>query len=196
MAFGDVTPVGHKASRNQNLVDQDAAQDVVQLFRDTGDALRKGALMSQSPSEDIWRLDHYQYTNPVTGETYPHPIMTNGRCRVIVDRRGPFGHRFTYEEMWADIRIEFSFQAVISDQLGTTYQVLLAHAFENHPELWTGTPRDAELLRHLMSNIRQALCLLKSGPSDETRIRTVEFVLSSWLRWKEFASFQIEERVR
>jgi hypothetical protein len=148
-------------------------------------------------AQEQWYLEHYQFTNPVTGNTYPKPIMTNGECRVIVDlRAGPFGHRFRYEETWTEIRIEFAFAAIIIGQPGTAYQVFLGLALEDHPEFWVGVPRDAELLRHLMSNIRQALCLLKSGPTDETRIRTVEFVLSSWSRWQTFAGFHTQEHVR
>jgi hypothetical protein len=72
---------------------------------------------------------------------------------------------------------------------------MLARALEQHPEFWLGLPRDADLLRHLMSNIRQGLCLLKSGPSDEQRITEVEFVLSRWSRWKNFPNFKTDEHV-
>jgi hypothetical protein len=142
-----------------------------------------------------WRLEYYDYTDQAIGRTYPLPIMTDGSCRVIVNGLWPVLSRFTYEEIWADMKLEFAFEAGVVDP--NTYQVLLGRALEKHPELWTGSSRDAELLGHLMSNMRQALSLLRTGPSEETRIRTVEFILSrGWSRWTTFAGFQTEERVR
>jgi hypothetical protein len=124
-----------------------------------------GSSKSKSGTENVWRVEHYQRTGPVTGETYPLPIFTDGRCRVTTNTLGPFADRFTYEETWAGRKIEFASSAgpVDSDD-SNTYQVSLSRALEKHPEFWTDTPRDADLLRHLMSNIRQALSLLRRGP--------------------------------
>ena len=101
------------------------------------------------------------------------------------------------EETWSDVKIEFEFQAIfVGGIASTTYQVLLAHALERCPEYWVGSPRDNDLLYHLMSNIRQTLCLLKSGYSEDTRIKTVEFVLSTLSRWKTLSNFKTAEVVR
>src|SRR6516164_4413723 len=108
----------------------------------------------------MWQLEYYEHTDPETKDIYRRPIMTDGQCRIVVRGRSPFVSRFAYEETWADAKIEFNFEAAFSDQSGTTYQVMLARALEQHPEFWLGLPRDADLLRHLMSNIRQGLCLL------------------------------------
>jgi hypothetical protein len=77
-----------------------------------------------------------------------------------------------------------------------TYQVFLGRALERRPEYWTGSPQDNELLYHLMANIRHALCLLRSGRSEETRIKTVEFALSNSPYWKSLSNFQSGEIVR
>jgi len=58
-----------------------------------------------------------------------------------------------------------------------------------------GSPRDTDLVEHLMSNNRQALCLLKSGYSEDSRIGRVEFVLSTWSRWKTPLNFKTAEVV-
>jgi hypothetical protein len=146
-------------------------------------------------TEKVWRVESYQYTNPTSGRTYPRSIVTNGRCRVIGTGHGPHGDFFNYEEIWGDTKIEFAFDAGIVDP--NTYQVFLGRALEKHPEFWTGLPRDADLLRHLLSNLRQALCMLRTGPTEEQRIRTVVFLLSrGWSRWTSLAGFQTEEHVR
>jgi hypothetical protein len=159
--------------------------------------------MSESPnfpgnSNSGWRLEYYEAENPVTARMLKLPIMTNGLCRVMtLERPGPLAHHFKYEETWSDVKIEFEFQAIfVGGIASTTYQVLLAHALERCPEYWVGSPRDNDLLYHLMSNIRQALCLLKSGYSEDTRIKTVEFVLSTWSRWKTLSNFKTAEVVR
>ena len=170
----------------------------------TGSDLRRGKRrtdMSESPdssgnSNSGWRLEHYEAENPVTGRMLKLPIMTNGLCRVTTLKR-PGAHHFKYEETWSDVEIiEFEFQALfIGGIASTTYQVLLAHALERCPEYWVGSPRDNDLLYHLMSNIRQALCLLKSGCSEDTRIKRVEFVLSTWSHWKTLSNFKTAEVV-
>jgi hypothetical protein len=150
---------------------------------------------SSEGTQEVWRVERYQYTNPATGQTYPLPFVTDGQCHVMTTGHGPQTDYFNYEEIWSDTKIEFAFDAGVVDP--NTYQVFLGRALEKHPELWIGSPRDAELLGHLLSNLRQALCMLRTGPTEEQRIGTVEFVLSrGWSRWTSFAGFQTEERVR
>jgi hypothetical protein len=150
--------------------------------------------MSERPE---WRLEYVEYTSSVIGDTLRRPNMTNGKCRVTtLFRPGPFAHGFKYEDEWRDIKIEFEFEAIFVGQSETTYQVFLGRALNERADYWDGSSRDNELLSHLMANIRQALCLLKSGYSEETRIRTVEFVLSKWPHWKTVSGFQSAEIVR
>jgi hypothetical protein len=175
-------------------VDPSAGSDA--SLEDDGGAGRPTWITMDENDQKEWHLEYYDYTNPVTGRTYPLPIMTDGRCRIVVLGQNAFVSSFTYEEMWAGAKIEFSFEAVYIGQARTTYQVILDSALERHPEFWLGSPRDTDLLRHLMSNIRQGLCLLKSGPRDEHRITAVEIVLSRWSRWKDFSASGFEGRVR
>jgi hypothetical protein len=154
-------------------------------------------IMNELP-ERGWRLEYYEVANPLTGHLLKEPIMTNGQCRVTTLKRpGPLGHHFRYEDTWRDSKVVFEFPAIlVGGILSTTYQVALGHALTKHPEYWGGLPCDNELLNHLMSSIRQALCMLKSGYSDETRIKTVEFALSDWPHWKMLSGFQTSEIVR
>ena len=144
-----------------------------------------------------WRLEYYEFTDPVFGDVLQRPIMTNGQCRVTaLSLPGPLAHRFKYKEVWSGMRIEFEFEAIYSSQSQNAYQVFLGHALKGRPEYWIGSSRDNELLSSLILNIRRALCLLQTGPSDSTRIRTVEFVLSDWPHWKTLLGFQSAEIVR
>jgi hypothetical protein len=148
--------------------------------------------------ENDWRLDHYKVANTVTGRILTMPIMTNGQCIVTALRRpGPLAHHFKYEETWTGSKLEFEFEAIFIGAItSTTYQVFLGRALERRPEYWTGSLQDNALLYHLMANIRRALCLLRSGPSEESRIKTVEFVLSRSSHWRTLSGFQSEEIVR
>ncbi len=155
---------------------------------------------SSDAPENGWRLEYYEVVGRITGEIFAMPIMTNGQCRVTtLARPGPLAHRFKYEETWAGSKIEFEFEAMFVDgptPPPRTYQVFLGRALERRPEYWTGSPQDNELLYHLMANIRHALCLLRSGRSEETRIKTVEFALSNSPYWKSLSNFQSGEIVR
>lgn len=158
--------------------------------------------MSQLPnsldgSSNGWRLDYYEVKNLVTGSPLQRPIITNGQCRVTALKLpGPLAHLFKYEDTWGGEKIEFEFQAkLVGDATSTTYQVFLGWALEELHAHWVGSPRDNDLVEHLMSNIRQALCLLKSGYSEDSRIRRVEFVLSIWSRWKTLLNFKTAEVV-
>jgi hypothetical protein len=154
-----------------------------------------GSSGSSEGTDKVWRVERYQYTAPKTNRTYPRHTVTDGRCRVREAGHAPGYDKFIYEETLEGVNIEFAFDAIIANP--NSYNVLLGLALEKHPDLWNGSPRDADLLRHLLSNLRQALCMLRTGPTEEHRIRTVEFVLSrGWSRWTSFAGFQTEERVR
>jgi hypothetical protein len=145
-----------------------------------------------------WRLEWYEAQNPVTGGPLHRPIMTNGQCRVTaLLLPGPLAHRFKYQEAWGELLLDFEFAAKLVGGIdATTYQVFLSHALDQRPEYWTGSSRDDPLLNRLMSNIRQALCLLRSGPTETTRIRTVEFVLSLWSRWQTLSDYRSTEIIR
>jgi hypothetical protein len=123
--------------------------------------------------------------------------MTNGQCRITtLSRPGSLAHSFRYEEAWKDSKIDFEFSAALLDGFGsTTYRVFLGIVLDKRLEYWTGSPRDNELLYHLMRNIRRGLCLLKGGASEETRIKTVEFALSTSRRWRSLSNFHSEEIV-
>ena len=145
----------------------------------------------------VWRLDFYQDRHSVDGQPINRSIMTNSQCRVTtLLRPGPLAHRFSYQEVWRDVSLDFGFEAMFVGGINaTTYQVFLARALEDHPEYWIGSRRDNDLLSHLMRCIREALCLLRSGPTEDTRIKRVEFALSSWSRWKTFSNFKTAEIV-
>src|SRR5262249_45097924 len=77
-------------------------------------------LMSELPE---WRLEYFEYTSSVTGDTLRKPIMTSGQCRITtLSRPGPFAHEFKYEEVWRDIKIEFEFEAIYVGQSRTIHQ--------------------------------------------------------------------------
>jgi len=145
-----------------------------------------------------WRLEWYEAQNPVTGSILNRPIMTNGQCRVTaLLLPGPLAHKFKYQEAWRELLLDFEFEAKLMGGINaTTYQVFLCLALERRPEYWIGSSRDQALLNCLMSNIRQALCLLRSGPTEATRIRTVEFVLSLWSRWQTLSDYHSTEIIR
>ena len=145
-----------------------------------------------------WRLEWYGAQNPVTGSILNRPIMTNGQCRVTaLLLPGPLAHKFKYQEAWGELLLDFEFEANLVGGINTTtYQVLLCLALERRPEYWIGSSRDQALLNCLMSNIRQALCLLRRGPTEATRIRTVEFALSPWSHWQTFSDFRSTEIIR
>jgi hypothetical protein len=151
--------------------------------------------MNELPEEN-WRLEGDEALNPETGLL--QPVMTNGKCRITTLKRpGPLGHHFEYVETWRELKFAFEFPAILMGGiLSTTYQVALGHALKKHPEYLVGSPCDNELLNHVMSNIRQALCLLRSGPSEKSRIKKVEFALSNWPYWQSLSDFETSEIVR
>jgi hypothetical protein len=162
-----------------------------------------GATMSESSNasgndKSGWRLEYYPRKNVATGGTIKQPIMTKDLCQIkALKRPGPLGHHFKYEEAWMNSMFEFEFEAIFVGGISsTTYQVFLGAALERHPEYWGGSPQDNALLDHLMANIREALSLLRSGPTEESRITRVEFVLSDSPHWQRLSDFQSQEIVR
>jgi hypothetical protein len=148
--------------------------------------------------EDEWRLERYDFFDPIIRANIALPLMTNGHCTVTaLDGSALEVQSFKYEETWVELKIEFEFEAMFVGgprPPSRIYLVFLGRALEKRSEYWTGSSRDNELLYRLMANIRQALCLLK-GKSEE-RIKTVEFVLSSSPHFKSLSNFQSEEIVR
>src|SRR5262249_32427346 len=98
----------------------------------------------------------------------------------------------------ASLRTSFDMDIRAPDQRYNPYRIFSREqwaALRNDTPM-TLEPGEFSQLNRLMSNIRQALCLLRSGPTEATKIRTVELVLSLWSGWKTVSDFRSTEIIR